>query len=1053
MPSPSVQRLLPWLRGPGIAVLLAGLVASASLWQWQRNAVAAIAQERFTREATTATLALESRIGSYVGLLTGLRGLFLANPRLGRADFENALRELRLGQQYAGVVNLAFTRYVVQSEKQAFEASVRADTSQHPEGFPKFAIRPEGNRPDYYVADYVWPRSGNEGVMGIDVGAMDATMESVRYSRDSGSAVASAPYDLAQATEHRAAFSLRLPVFIDTDGAGRRYIGSVAATIRFYDLIRALRDEGLLTGLALGAQDVGSVRGVHSAGARSLLPLPAARGTPSPSYEREIQVHDRRWKLRFVPESSFLSPAEQALPAVTAAAGGLATLLLALLASGRRWRLWLRQGPERRPGDVRFQALFDQAAVGVVQVDTRSGRFVRANGRFCEMLGYAPQELERLTVRDVTHDEDRAHSQAFIDRVAAGEGGGNEFRYEKRYRHKAGHTVWAELRLGPMRGEGVPPGHHIAVVQDITERKRMEDAHQGSEARLRQMLYRLPVGVCLVGLDGILRFRNERFDQICRHGEQATLSMHDWWRQVLPDAALREQAVADWDAACEAARAGDGTIPAREHAITCGDATVHPVDMAGVLLDGVCLITLVDLSQHKAAEREIHYLAYYDPLTQLPNRRLLVDQLQQALAASTRRGRCGAVLMLDLDNFKTLNETQGHERGDLLLRQVAQRLRSCVRTEDTVARHGGDEFVVVLEDLGQSPQGAAARAEEMGQKILAAMRQPFLLEGEARHTTLSMGVTVFQGVRETADELLQRADLAMYQAKAGGRNALRFYDPQMQASVAARAALESDLREGLGRGEFELFYQPQVDLGRIMGAEALLRWRHPVRGFVSPAEFIPLAEETGLILPLGEWVLRAACERLALWARQPALAPLGLSVNVSARQFHQGGFVGQVLAALAGSGAEGHRLKLEMTESLLLQDLEDTIAKMQQLRAYGVGFSLDDFGTGYSSLAYLKRLPLDELKIDQSFVRDVLTDPNDASIARTIVALGTSLGLRVIAEGVETEAQRVFLERNRCNAWQGYLLSRPIDADAFEQLVIARASGGGLGAGVPMGPD
>lgn len=246
------------------------------------------------------------------------------------------------------------------------------------------------------------------------------------------------------------------------------------------------------------------------------------------------------------------------------------------------------------------------------------------------------------------------------------------------------------------------------------------------------------------------------------------------------------------------------------------------------------------------------------------------------------------------------------------------------------------------------------------------MRHPFMLEGEAHHTTLSMGVTVFQGARETVDELLQRTDLAMYQAKASGRNALRFYDPQMQASVAARAALETDLRDGLGRGEFELFYQPQVHHGHIVGAEALLRWRHPARGFVSPGEFIPLAEETGLILPLGEWVLRAACERLAQWSRHPVLSQISLSVNVSARQFHQGGFVGQVLAALAGTGAEGRRLKLEMTESLLQQDLEDTIQKMQQLRAYGVGFSLDDFGTGYSSLAYLKRLPLDELKIDQA---------------------------------------------------------------------------------------
>ncbi|AVS70743.1 bifunctional diguanylate cyclase/phosphodiesterase [Paracidovorax avenae] len=1026
MPSPIALRLparFPWL---GISAVLLALGVGAGLWQWQRTSVDAIAQARFERKASAATVALETHVGRYLGLLTGVRGLFIANPHLTRAEFDNALRELRLWPQYAGIVNLAFTRYVLSADRAAFEASVRADASLAADGMPPFAIRPEGDRPDYYIADYVWPRSGNMGVVGLDIGAVPATMESVRYSRDSGSAIASAPYDMLQASEHRSAFSLRLPVFTDGAGGGQRYVGSVAAAIRFHDLVSALREEGRLTGLDLGVQDVGSVRGAPPAGTRTMLELPAA-ASGAHRYERELQIYDRRWKLTFVSQNNFLSPAEQAVPWLAATGGALATLLLVLLAASWRWRHAALKDP--------FQTLFDQAAVGVAQVDTATRRFVRANARFCQILGYEPQELLALTVRDVTHQDDQAETEAVIDRLAAG--GQQEYRYEKRYRRKDGQMVWAELRLAPMRNDRRQPAQHIAVVQDISDRKQMEAAQRDSEARLRQILYRLPVGVCLVARDGTLSFRNERFEQICRHADAVPSTVREWWEAVQPDALRREQAMADWDAACTVARAGDGTLPSREYAITCGDGSVRTVDMAGVLLDGACLITMVDLSQHKAAEEEIHYLAYYDPLTQLPNRRLLVDRLQQALAASVRRGRCGAVLMLDLDNFKTLNETQGHERGDMLLRQVAQRLRGCVQNEDTVARHGGDEFVVVLEDLGQSPQGAAARAEEMGQKILAAMRHPFMLEGEAHHTTLSMGVTVFQGARETVDELLQRTDLAMYQAKASGRNALRFYDPQMQASVAARAALETDLRDGLGRGEFELFYQPQVHHGHIVGAEALLRWRHPARGFVSPGEFIPLAEETGLILPLGEWVLRAACERLAQWSRHPVLSQISLSVNVSARQFHQGGFVGQVLAALAGTGAEGRRLKLEMTESLLQQDLEDTIQKMQQLRAYGVGFSLDDFGTGYSSLAYLKRLPLDELKIDQSFVRDVLTDPNDASIARTIVALGTSLGLRVIAEGVETEAQRVFLERNHCHAWQGYLLSRPVSADDFEHLVLS----------------
>jgi diguanylate cyclase (GGDEF)-like protein/PAS domain S-box-containing protein len=445
--------------------------------------------------------------------------------------------------------------------------------------------------------------------------------------------------------------------------------------------------------------------------------------------------------------------------------------------------------------------------------------------------------------------------------------------------------------------------------------------------------------------------------------------------------------------------------------------------------------TMTDITARKAAEDEIQQLAFYDPLTRLPNRRLLIDRLQQALVSSSRSGLIGALLFIDLDNFKTLNDTLGHDIGDLLLQKVAERLTECVREGDTVSRLGGDEFVVMLEDLGVSPEEAATLAETVGEKILVTLNQVYQLAGHEHRSTPSIGVTLFTDQRETVDELLKRADLAMYQAKAAGRNTLRFFDPDMQAAVTARAAMEADLRHGLENREFFLHYQPQVDgHGHMFGAEALVRWQHPRRGPVSPAEFIPLAEETGLILPIGDWVLNTACTQLVAWGTRPERAHLTLAVNVSARQFRHPDFVEQVLAVLHQTGANPQKLKLELTESLLLDDVEDIIAKMTALKAHGVGFSLDDFGTGYSSLSYLKRLPLDQLKIDQSFVRDVLTDPDDAAIARTIVALAQSLRLDVIAEGVETEEQRDFLERNGCHAYQGYLFSRPLPLEAFEQF-------------------
>jgi diguanylate cyclase (GGDEF)-like protein/PAS domain S-box-containing protein len=446
--------------------------------------------------------------------------------------------------------------------------------------------------------------------------------------------------------------------------------------------------------------------------------------------------------------------------------------------------------------------------------------------------------------------------------------------------------------------------------------------------------------------------------------------------------------------------------------------------------------TQTDITARKVAEDEIKHLAFYDPLTLLPNRRLLLDRLGHALSSSARSGRNGGLLFIDLDNFKTLNDTLGHDKGDLLLQQVAARLPACVREGDTVARLGGDEFVVMLEDLKENQQEAAAQIEAVGEKIISALNKYYLLDGHKHHSTPSIGVTLFSGHRNSIEELLKQADLAMYQSKTAGRNTLRFFDPQMQAVVTERAAMEVDLREALKKRQFILYYQPQVvGHGRVTGAEALLRWQHPRRGMVPPAEFIPLAEETGLILPLGRWVLETACTQLANWATQPGMEHLSLAVNVSANQLHQDDFVYQVLEALGSSGANPKKLKLELTESLLVSNVENTIGKMNALKAHGVGFSLDDFGTGYSSLSYLKRLPLDQLKIDREFVRDILIDPNDAAIARVVVALAESLGLSVIAEGVETEEQRNFLARQGCHAYQGYLFSRPLPLDELEAFM------------------
>jgi diguanylate cyclase (GGDEF)-like protein/PAS domain S-box-containing protein len=457
-----------------------------------------------------------------------------------------------------------------------------------------------------------------------------------------------------------------------------------------------------------------------------------------------------------------------------------------------------------------------------------------------------------------------------------------------------------------------------------------------------------------------------------------------------------------------------------------------------------------NIGQRKASEREIQRLALFDALTGLPNRAHFMQRMGQALAAAQRQRQGGALLFIDLDNFKQLNDTLGHDQGDLLLKSVAQRLNTCVRAMDTVARLGGDEFVVLLEQIGAQPATLAEHANKVGEKILNALSLPYALAGHQYRSTPSIGVALFDDQSTTVGELLKQADLAMYQAKMAGRSTLRFFNPGMQKAVDEHVAFEADLRSALAQQEFSLHYQPQLNArGQILGVEALLRWTQPRRGMVSPAEFIPAAEETGLILPLGRWVLHTACTRLAAWQKQPDLAPLTMAVNVSPRQFRDAGFVADVLRVLAVTGAPAAQLKLELTESLLVEDMAKTIATMEALRAHGVSFSLDDFGTGYSSLTYLKRMPLGQLKIDQGFVHDLLSDPNDAAIVRTIVALADSLGLEVIAEGVETEEQRHWLAQAGCQAYQGYLFSKPLPAQEVEQLMqshISAKNAAGTGA-------
>lgn len=451
--------------------------------------------------------------------------------------------------------------------------------------------------------------------------------------------------------------------------------------------------------------------------------------------------------------------------------------------------------------------------------------------------------------------------------------------------------------------------------------------------------------------------------------------------------------------------------------------------------------SMTDITYRKEYEKAIQRLAFYDPLTQLPNRSLLQERLHQALMNSARTNAVGAVLFLDLDNFKSLNDTLGHDKGDLLLMQVASRLSACVRECDTVSRMGGDEFVILIERLGDNHEDAAINAKIVAKKVLDAFTIPFDLEGLQRHISPSIGISLFNKTNRHMDEVLKAADLAMYEAKSDGRNTMCFFDPKMQELIIARSALETDLHNALDRGELMLHYQVQCDHnGQIISAEALLRWQHPQKGLISPAEFIPIAEQTGLIAPIGCWTLRQACLQLVKWACDPATSCLTVAVNVSARQFHRADFVTKVRAIVEETGANPQKLTLELTESVLVDDVDKANAKMNQLKHLGITFSLDDFGTGYSSLAYLHMLPINQLKIDRAFVAQVPKDANSAAIVRTILALGKALNLTVVAEGVENEEQLAFLKAEGCAMYQGYLFGRPLNISQFLSLASNRTT-------------
>ncbi|MGD0960022.1 MAG: EAL domain-containing protein [Methylomonas sp.] len=675
-----------------------------------------------------------------------------------------------------------------------------------------------------------------------------------------------------------------------------------------------------------------------------------------------------------------------------------------------------------RHNEHQLRFITDHAPIFIAYLDNEK-RYKFVNQRYADLFGVQAAEIVGKHPRQIIGEEAYARALPFMDMVLSGK----ETEYDQTLPATPRHgPLVVSVRYLPERNADGRIVGFIAAISDITERKQVEQ-----QLRIAATAFESQEGMIITDRNSIILQVNKAFTKISGYSAADVIGK----TPSLLSSGLHDAAFfADMWATVNKMGEWQGEIWNRRKS---GEVYLEMLTITAVKNEqgeiSHYVGALNDVTERKFSEDKIKQLAYYDQLTQLPNRSLLQDRLKQAFASSARSGAHGALLFIDLDNFKMLNDTLGHDIGDQLLQQVGQRLLGCIREGDTVSRIGGDEFVILLENLSHTFREAAAQSQSIGEKILSTLYAPYSLSGHEYIGTPSIGFSLFKGHGVTVDGLLKQADIAMYAAKSAGRNTMRFFDQNMQNVVTRRVALENDLHEAVQKNQFLLYYQAQVDsAGRVTGAEALIRWMHPERGMVSPAEFIPLAEEIGLILPIGHWVLETACRQLVAWSTAPATRDLQLAVNVSAYQFRLEDFVKQVRELFNRTGADPSKLKLELTESLLVVNVEDVIRKMSALKALGVSFSLDDFGTGYSSLSYLKKLPLSQLKIDQSFVRDLLTDSNDAAIARTIVALAQSMGLNVIAEGVETMEQRDFLAEHGCRNFQGYLFGKPVPIEQFQ---------------------
>jgi diguanylate cyclase (GGDEF)-like protein/PAS domain S-box-containing protein len=1084
-------------------VLGIGIALSILLHFVIRDNVEGEAQLRFERQASDAKHVIEARIHSYADVMYGLRALFSASS-VSRTEFHHYVAGLDLAHRYPGFWGINYAEWIPHEAKARFEARVRKDTSLDPRGYPKFAITPPGDRPEYYVLTYLEPMAGNERLFGLDISNNPSAAnprsiaDALASARDSGKLASSG--QLLRIKEGQKSFtglSMRLPVYrsgmlVETVEQRRAaYLGSVGAGFRVKELMRGVLDDHALEVMRFKLYEAGPaesyVVGKHTVSADRLLfnsrdlfsntaDRVADTGAEDFSFKTvlPIEVGGRIWEVHFsTPTKALIDRNDAILPWLTLAGGLVSSFLLFLalysLASSRRRAVEIASviTKDLRESEASLAQAQHMARLGNWSLDLANGT-MEWSAEIYRIFGFnpafPPPPYEDF-LRHI-HAKDRASfNEALQEALRASQ----DCKIEHRIVLKDGITRWVQTIAQPAQNaqQAVARG----TVMDITESKlaalRLQVEHRvaqlvASTEDPDQAMPQIIETICTgFGWECGSHWSLDKDGALLRcstsWGEKAPaiweflaltkkmsapngvdLPGRAWANRELlfvKDVAS-EQGFSRTAAAQQAGLHGALALPIIAGGRVFGvielfsAEPVQPDEALSQLLKSLSA-QIGQCFQRRLAEDQLRFIATHDPLTELPNRAMFNERLRHALHQGVRYNRGLAVMFIDIDRFKVVNDSLGHGAGDRLLQTCAKRLTECLRESDIVARLGGDEFVVMIENF-TGPRDAIAVA----QKILHGLAKPFFVDGQEFLMSASIGISTFPDDGADVETLVKNADIAMYRAKDQGRNNYQFYSAQMNKHTFERLAMESSLRRAVERNEFVLHYQPKLDLrtGAIAGVEALVRWKHPDWGMVSPAQFIPLAEETGLIVQIGEWVLKTACEQSRQW-RDQGIPGVRVAVNLSARQFAQKSLLQDVARIIAESGLTPESLELEITESMVMQNAEHATETLQKLKAMGVSLAIDDFGTGYSSLAYLKRFPIDCIKIDRSFIKDIPVDADDMAITKGVIALGHSLRLKVVAEGVETAEQRDFLQANDCDEFQGFLFSKPLAAEEVTALL------------------